>query len=173
MPPDLLALRAALFAVAVGALVVAAVTDARRRVIPNGCVLVVAACALACALSSGTEALACSLAGGGAVLAVLLVTAALSARGSGVPGIGGGDVKLLAAAGLWHGALGGLAVVALSCLSSLALWGAAGVIRLAMQRLSGNNGVIFDRKTTVRGIPLGTGIALSFVAIALFGGTVR
>lgn len=162
--------RDALFAGATAALAVAAVTDLRRRIIPNGCALAVAACGLLAAAPSGVEALGCSVAGGAVVCAVLLATAALSARGGGVPGIGGGDVKLLAAAGLWHGPVGGLAVVALSCLAGVCLWGASRAVSAAMHRLSGNNGVILRPKTTVRGIPLGPGIALSFVAIALLGG---
>lgn len=160
----------ALLVVAVVACAVAAVTDLRRRIIPNGCVAVVAACGLASAATGGIGVLASALAGAAVVLAVLLVTAAVSARATGASGIGGGDVKLLAAAGLWYGPVGGLAAVAGSCLASLALWGLARLRGILMRPLSGNNIVILPEKTTVCGIPLGPGIALSFVAIALLGG---
>ena len=57
---------------------------------------------------------ASSRAGGAVVLAVLLSTARIMERGTGSAGIGGGDVKLLAALGLCLGWEAGLAVTGLA-----------------------------------------------------------
>lgn len=113
-----------------GALGVAAVTDLSRRVVPNGCVVAVAASGVARALvdapgGPGAGSLAGvsrAAAGGATVLGVMLAAALVSSRGRGSPGVGGGDVKLLSALGLWVGPVGGLAVLALSCLASVAVW---------------------------------------------------
>jgi prepilin peptidase CpaA len=81
---------------------VAAFTDARGGVIPNWLTLpTLAAAPLAHALLSGPGALAWSLAG---AVASAAVPSALFVRGA----MGGGDVKLFAAAGALIGAHGGL-----------------------------------------------------------------
>ena len=115
--------------VLLGALTWSTVTDLRRRAIPNGCAFATALSGLALGVAEGT--LARSLAGGLVVLAMLLLAAGASARVSGAPGIGGGDVKLLSALGLWLGPVTGLAAVALSCLLGVVGWAlAAGARRL-------------------------------------------
>ena len=100
------------------ALGLAAAEDLARRVIPNGCVVAVAASGHAAALSraAGGEAaaLAAAPAGALATLSVMFAAALVSWRVRGAPGVGGGDIKLLAAAGGWLGPVWGLASVALS-----------------------------------------------------------
>lgn len=126
------------YAALAGALGVAAVVDLACRVVPNGCALVAAASGVSCALAGGSPAcrgplvpeappdpLACAclaVSGGVTTLAVMLVTAAVSGRVRGSPGVGGGDVKLLGAVGLWAGPVGGLVVIALACLVALGGW---------------------------------------------------
>lgn len=72
-------------------LLVAAIQDARVRVIPNTCVVLVAACGLGLNALDGVESIAFSLAAAGAVLfaCVLLFQFRL---------MGGGDAKLIPAA---------------------------------------------------------------------------
>ncbi|WP_075279490.1 prepilin peptidase [Thermophilibacter provencensis] len=109
--------RAAL-AVALG---LAAIEDLARRVIPDGCSVAVAASgavAAAARAAAGEEAgalVADALAGALATLGVMLGAALASWRARGTPGVGGGDVKLLGAVGVWLGPAWGLAAVALSC----------------------------------------------------------
>ena len=105
------------------ALAVASVTDLRRRVVPNACALL--------AWASG------------------VLAARLSARGGGRGGVGGGDVKLLAAVAAWAGPVGGLAVVALSCALGLLGWGAAALLARLRRRRVG------------RAMPLAPAIALA------------
>ena len=114
----------------VASLVMAAATDLARREIPNGCCVAVAVSgavrAMACALGQGSATspllvspLARALLGGVCALAVMLVAAWASARVGEGPGVGGGDVKLVAAAGVWAGPLGGLAMIAGACVLGL------------------------------------------------------
>lgn len=152
------------------ALAVAAREDLERRVIPNGCCLAVAASGLvAAALRAGAgvgpSALAGSVLGVAVVLAVMLLAAAASRRATGRPGVGGGDVKLLAAAGAWAGPVWGLVVVAGSCVASLALCGLSRILA----PLCRHKGVMYRLSDTAGGIPLGPGIALIALAVALLG----
>lgn len=101
---------------------VASASDLSRRIVPNGCVAAVAASGAARAAVRGT--LPRSALGALVVLAVMLAAAAASARLSGRPGVGGGDVKLLAAVGAWAGPVAGLAVVGASCALGAAGWAA-------------------------------------------------
>ena len=78
----------------------AAFEDFRRLVIPN--VLTIALCALWIAYFAGAPSLYGGLAAIGCAAAVFLGGALLFARGY----LGGGDVKLLAAATLWAGPAG-------------------------------------------------------------------
>ncbi len=103
-------------------LFLAAASDLGSRTIPNGCVAAVAAARLP-VLAFCDERLPVlveSFLGLATVLALLLLSAAVSRRMTGSCGIGGGDLKLFSALGLWAGPVGGLAIVGLSCLVALA-----------------------------------------------------
>lgn len=122
--------------VLVVALGTAAAEDLRRRVVPNACVLAVWASGLVAATAAGPlpAAVLRALAGTLVVLAVMLLARWLSARGGGRGGVGGGDVKLLAAVAAWTGPVGGLVVVGLSCAIGLMGWGAAALLALLRHR---------------------------------------
>ena len=143
------------------ALGVAAATDLSCRIVPNGCVAAIAASALVRALlapaSGGGRpvSLPAALAGGALVLAVMLAAALLSARGGRAPGVGGGDVKLLSSVGVWVGPLGGLLVVALSCLVGLLGWLIASVRSSRGERPTG--------------IPLAPAVAMVALPVVLAG----
>lgn len=153
------------------ALLVAAAYDLKRRVIPNGCSCAVAASAVARALArclggaSPPDVLARAVAGGAAVLAVMLAASALSRRARGEAGVGGGDVKLLSALGMWLGPGLGLACVALSCLAALA----ARSIALARRVLAGARDPCGGGPRGTGGIPLGPGIAVAALSLMLLG----
>lgn len=138
------------------ALGVAAATDLARRIIPNGCVAVVAALGAARAAARGT--LPGAALGALVVLAAMLLAAAASERVSGRPGVGGGDVKLLAAAAVWTGPVLGLAVVGASCLLGAMGWAAT--------RLAGR---LVGRGRTSEGIPLAPAVAIATLAAVLLG----
>ncbi len=146
----------AVLAVALG---LAAIEDLARRVIPDGCSVAVAA--------SGVEAagalVADALAGALATLAVMLGAALASWRARGTPGVGGGDVKLLGAVGVWLGPAWGLAAVALSCTAALVLWGAARLVRRAVGAGAARGAA------AGAGVPLAPGIAVTTLGIVLLG----
>lgn len=151
---------AACLVVLVAALVVAAATDVARCVVPNGCVAAVAAAgavraALGAAAGGGLAVAGEAALGATAVLAVMLAAAWASARRSGEPGVGGGDVKLLAALGVWAGPAGGLAVVALSCALGVLGWAAARGLGVLLGREGGRGG----------GIRMGPAIALAALLV--------
>lgn len=143
------------------ALGVAAATDLSCRIVPNGCVAAIAASGLVRALLAPASGGGCpvslvaALAGGALVLAVMLAAALLSARGGRAPGVGGGDVKLLSSVGVWVGPLGGLLVVALSCLVGLLGW------LIASARSS--------RRERPTGIPLAPAVAMVALPVVLAG----
>lgn len=87
-------------------LAVCAVTDARRRIIPNCCVIIVVVVrgVFLLASSCGGETCASAFVGAGEALAVLMISARVSQAAFGTRGIGGGDVKLVSALGLCFGA---------------------------------------------------------------------
>lgn len=138
------------------ALGVAAMTDLARRIIPNGCVAVVAALGAARAAVRGT--LPGAALGALVVLAAMLLAAAASECVSGRPGVGGGDVKLLAAAAIWTGPVLGLAVVGASCLLGATGW--------AAMQLAGR---LVGRGRTSEGIPLAPAVAIATLAAVLLG----
>lgn len=158
------------------ALGVASATDLSCRVIPNGCVLAVACSGVARVLASalaGGRAMALvaeALLGGLSVLGVMLLAATLSARGGGRPGVGGGDVKLLAAVGVWTGPLVGLVTVGLSCLVGVLLWGLSRILAHARagegRPEKGGGGA---RKVLSEGIPLAPAVTAVTVAVVLCG----
>jgi prepilin peptidase CpaA len=134
------------------AMVAAAIEDARRYRIANLTSLVVLAGAIVAALLAGPT---WALWKNAAVFAVILAigTAAFSARL-----LGGGDVKLFAAAGLWFDPISALMFVALVLLSG-------GVVALAYVatrswRLRGA-----DKKSSR--VPYGIAIALGALAMVL------
>ncbi|QOY60359.1 prepilin peptidase [Thermophilibacter immobilis] len=172
-------LRVAAYGVLAAALGVAAVTDLARRVVPNGCVVAVAVsgAAQACAgvLLGGSASQAClrSVCGLTCALVVMLATAAVSARIRGTPGVGGGDVKLLAVVGVWVGPARVLVVIALSCLVAVAGWV---VLRIVASWAARGNArasafpLARDGRALAQGIPLAPAIALSALVMVLLGG---
>lgn len=135
------------------ALGIAAATDLACRIVPNGCVAAAAALGAVRAALRGT--LPGAALGALATLVVLLLAAAASRRATGRPGVGGGDVKLLAAAGLWVGPALGLAVVGASCLLGVAGWAVAWAAARAR------------RRPAPEGIPLAPAVALATLAAVL------
>ncbi len=110
----MLVIAEALMVAAVGtlaaALAMATIADVSCRVIPNGCAAAVAASGavelLASVIEGEGEAAALvleALTGGATVLAVMLLAAIVSEWACGESGVGGGDVKLLGAVGVWLG----------------------------------------------------------------------
>lgn len=81
------------FLIAAAALVIAAIQDARVRIIPDTCVVVVAICGLALNAGQGWQSLGFALAASLAVLAVMVVLFHYRL-------VGGGDAKLIPAASL-------------------------------------------------------------------------
>lgn len=138
------------------ALGIAAATDLAHRIVPNGCAVAVALLGAVRAAARG--AVPAAALGAAVVLAVMLAAAAASERLCGRPGVGGGDVKLLAAAGVWTGPALGLAVVGASCLLGLA--GRAAVQLAARVR---------GRPRRSGGIPLALAVAVATL-VAVLGG---
>ncbi|MBM6675593.1 prepilin peptidase [Olsenella uli] len=144
------------------ALGVAAATDLSCRIVPNGCALAVALSGLVRALArilAGTGGAAPLLraAGGGAlVLLVMLAAAALSGRHGREPGVGGGDVKLLSAVGVWTGPVGGLLAVGLSCLVGVVGWAVSAPLRRR-------------RRAATGAIPLAPAVAVVTMPLVLAG----
>lgn len=140
--------------VLVGALLVAGVSDLRRRLVPNGCAAAILASGLVVSFLEGS--LARALAGVVVVALVMVGAAVVFGRARGRSGVGGGDVKLLAALAAWTGPLGGLLTVALSCLLGLVGWASVALI----WRLKGSSGQLS------RAIPLAPAIALAALVVA-------
>ena len=140
---------------------VAAATDLACRIVPNGCVAAVALSGAARTLVAatlggrGAAAVLSAVLGAALVFAIMVSAALLSARGREGPGVGGGDVKLLAAVGVWTGPVGGLVAIGLSCLVGLVGW-AIGAARA-------------PKGAVARGIPLAPAIAIAALPIAVVG----
>ena len=125
--PFALLFGAAAIAVFAGFLIWAAAVDARRRIIPNAAVA--AGCAgwlvlLVAAELAGIDvrvAAASGLAAGLLLLAGLLVFAVVFERASGRASMGGGDIKLLAACGLYLGLVRALVALMAACILALAV----------------------------------------------------
>lgn len=161
-------LQALAFVVLAAALIVAAAVDLAKRIVPDACVAAVAISRavwlLAEVFSTKTSAaevgneLLWSFVGGLVVFAVMAVSAWVSARLRGSVGVGGGDIKLLSAVGLWVGPVMGLFVVALACGLTVLVWGAVALVRRARgsERVQEGRVVAFST-----GLPLAPGIAVS------------
>ncbi len=136
------------------AMIAAAVEDAKRLRISNVTSLVVLAGAVAAALIEGpTWALWQNLAVFVAIL--VLGTAAFSAGW-----LGGGDVKLLAAAGLWFDFSSAIWFVAI-----VFLCGGLIAILYLLSRLFGPSG----KRKKYRRVPYGMAIALGALVVTLLG----
>lgn len=155
------------------ALGIAAATDLNCRIVPNGCVAAVACSGIVRAVietaldGRGPRPVARAVAGAFVVLAVMLLAARLSSAVGDDVGVGGGDVKLLSAVGVWTGPLMGLVAVGLSCLLGVAGWLLARVARRALTRR------LPDEETGAArardGIPLAPAVALTAVSLVLLG----
>ena len=109
-----------------GILAWASLEDLARRVIPNACILAATGLRIACLAAltlmgklTATD-IACYVASGLGVGAALLLFSLAFERLTGREGMGGGDVKLYAVAGLYAGAEAAFGVVLLSCVLILA-----------------------------------------------------
>jgi len=80
-----------------------ALFDARYFVIPDGPLLVLGACGLAMSLASAPQETPARLAAAAAGYASIRIVAMAYERLRGTPGVGEGDAKLFALAGLWLG----------------------------------------------------------------------
>ena len=165
------------FATLAAALGVASATDLSCRIIPNGCVLAVACSGFARIVAGvlvGERAAplaAGALLGCLSVLAVMLAAAALSARGGRRSGVGGGDVKLLSAIGVWTGPLAGLATVGLSCLLGVLFWGMGWILRRVRFRDEVPDEGTCHRlgRALSEGIPLAPAVMVATTAMVLSG----
>ena len=120
----------------VAAMLAASVVDARRRIIPNACVLagvgawaVGAVYLCASGQGSGLDAAVVRLAEAAGVSLFALLCAALLAKMGKGQTLGMGDVKLLFPMGLFLGFEGGLAALGFACVLSLAYCGLRAVVR--------------------------------------------
>ena len=107
-------------------LMASAAVDARSLRLPNALTLVIAACGAGLSLEHGTEALLTGLAYAACASVLLQALRWIAGRGGRDPGLGFGDVKLVAALGLW---LGPLTPVMVAAAASIALLWALGLRR--------------------------------------------
>lgn len=150
----------------------AAAWDVRWRRIPNGLVLALAAMGLvAQAAQGGPLSAAIGLAGAVTGAAVLLGPFVLG-------WVGGGDVKLLGAIGMWLGplgvleaALGGLALAGLVALGmTLVSPGLRREVTTHLMMAAGGVRVQPERRAAARTVPLGAALAAGAVVTALVSG---
>jgi prepilin peptidase CpaA len=146
-----------------GLMAAAAVEDARHLVIPNP--VVVGLCALwpLCAATAADASLLAGIEALAVAAIVFLAGAAVFARGL----VGGGDVKLIAAASLWAGASGTTAlllltglfggVLALACLTPLGAW-------IGGRRDGGSAALAAGM---ARGMPVPYGMAIAAAALVV------
>ena len=137
------------------AVIVAAARDHESRIVPNGCpIAVLVAGTLRAAVRGELFDAALGVVG---VLLVMLLTSLAWLLLRGEQGVGGGDVKLLAAVGSWVGPAWGLAVVGASCLVGVLGW----ALTDAARRIRGQP----DGPT--EGIPLAIAIAPVSLCVVL------
>lgn len=137
------------------AVVVAAARDHESRIIPNGCPIAALTAGVLRATVRGE--LSEAVLGVVAVLLVMLPTSLAWLALRGERGVGGGDVKLLAAVGSWVGPAWGLVVVGASCLVGVLGW----VLAEAARRICGQPG------EPTGGIPLAIAIAPVSLCVVL------
>lgn len=100
--------------------------DARRMIIPNALNAAVAGFGLLKAAGEGTKALAEAASAGLTVYLLFALLAELYVRWRDRPGLGLGDVKLLAAVSTWCGLAGVPVILLVGCASGLAMMAARG-----------------------------------------------
>ncbi len=111
------------------ALLFASATDIRRRIIPNACVVavmvafVLKTCAAASTPLSALHTLAVGAAHGALVGCLLLVPEAFLGNGGEKGAVGAGDIKLFSALAMGAPVLGGMVLVAFSCVLGVAAKG--------------------------------------------------
>ncbi len=144
------------------ALVYAVVSDCRHLIIPNWTSIVIATVFLPAALLSGMAPLAIAI-HYGVGLGLLLAGIILFARGI----MGGGDLKLLAAASIWTGWNGLLDFLFLVAV----LGGVLALVIFAALRLKGRMGwlgrVKWIGQDAAKSQPIPYGIAIGVAALAL------
>ena len=144
------------------ALVYAVVSDCRHLIIPNWTCVTVAIAFLPAALINGAAPLTMAI-HYGVGLGVLLAGIILFARGI----MGGGDLKLLAAASIWTGWNGLLDFLFLVAV----LGGVLALLVFAALRLKGRIAVLgrvkWIGKDTAKSQPIPYGIAIGLAALAL------
>ena len=145
-----------------GILAWASLEDLNRRVIPNTCILAATGLRIACLaalMSVGKLAatdVAYYVASGLGTGAVLLLFALVFERITSRKGMGGGDVKLYAVAGLYAGNEAAFGIVLLSCV----------LVLIASAVLPHTDS---EKNTLDRAFPFGPAIACSLVLFLLFG----
>lgn len=155
------------------ALVVVVILDVRTRTIPNWLVGAIALAGLLhAALAGGPRALAPSLGGGAAGAAFLLLQWRCAL-------VGGGDLKLLAALGVWLGVLRTFYVLLFgSILGGLLSLAALVALPREERRRVGHNltGAVLTRDVGTpselsrrRGVPYGVALAVAAAGVLLLG----
>ncbi len=136
-------------------LILIAAVDARHFWLPDWLTLPLLAGGLAATALFNRPALIDHLIGGGVGFAVLWGIAALYRRARGREGLGGGDFRLLAAAGAWVGWMG---------LPSVLLWASVAGLSLVMARLVLKQPVSGEDR-----LPFGVFLALGIWMTWLYG----
>jgi len=146
-----------------GLMVMAAFDDFRRLVIPNGVVLGLCVLWPLYLATAPTVTLASSFGAAGCATAVFLVGALLFSRGL----IGGGDVKLLAAATLWAGPGNAPSLFVLTALLggllALVLLSPVGALIMAGRRPV--SGLTTSVATSANPVPVPYGVAIAAAAV--------
>lgn len=159
LPPSLTSSLTSILALMLlaGLVAAASMVDLRERRLPDRLTAAIFLAGLTHAVISGIDPLwrlIAAAAGGGAFLLVATICRTLSGR----DGLGGGDIKLIAALGTWVGLEGLAPLVSIAAISALL---AAGFARFA--------GITIDRETHIPFGPFLGGAGLLMVAADLTG----